>query len=842
MSSELRRPYARLHKIALPKTNNIKRKMSSAAKKKTGAKDRGGTEGTATVATVQSVFTSAARATMWHADSVAASTAAAAAGDGGGNSVSRLNTFDSPRAYTAAANVVSGRPFGAAQLESPWLHTETVTRVRDKDRLLPASSTWETERAVYARLFTPLPAMPSNALASSLIHSATSEDNGDESASTPPHITDLMYEEWLQHVATHRGTPLLYPHHTLLFDATPMSAPPSLIPAVSSLPSSSSACMQIASVLHGLLAAYLQRCSEQPCGYDVNAADKEVPLRVFANLLYTSVYNNYFSSPAEEQKDVAFGAGGAAKVGATASVGAADTVSFSCPRRYDAMSVISCLGASHVCVCVGLDFYKLSVVDEQLGRLRSVTAMASGLEAVLRHHSELQQTDLLAEASPAVQRDRDAIIAMLASLSSLNDQDAFDVRRRLREASGVNAYTLDMLQSGLCTLELKGVDGDDRDGRPQARWLHSVCSLGVSLREPTQWQMRLLAAVVPPQAGVEWIARAATRAAAAGSTATSAEGTSATTAAAAASMPPAWPKLSDDEKPADAAVGAQQAIAAVRAARQASVSTPIDDDGQAEYLELWLPEKHRVPLRPYPEPQWDPETTQMPMEGVSLFSSSSVGACCTVEQFVVTLLRLLIELQPRNTSLRKSATFGAGVSGGEWPRVVLAVQPINGGAPSLVALDSPAIQHYYEVLAARPLLFAKATRQRIEAEATAEVRAVLNIAWHAAVAVRTQPPKTGEEAKPSSSWWDALEASPADVCVSFAVLPRTTATMLPPTPVRRVVSNLALSSSLLVNCTAQQTAAEAHLRASAARVMDAVVQANTEASLEFCRAFSHAFA
>ncbi|KPI85412.1 hypothetical protein ABL78_5537 [Leptomonas seymouri] len=774
--------------------------MALAAKKKTGVKDRSSVEETATAASVQSMFTSAARATMWHADSSST----------GANNAASVVTVpalsDAQRAHTAATNAVCGRPFGAIQLENSWSRAEGMRRVHKVENLLPRLPAWKPERAVYTRLFTASAPLASG---SSTCSAAGTETNS-EGSWAPPRTVETSYEEWLAYVAAHRSSPLLYPHHTLLFDAALMMSPR----CTSAATSPSSAYVQVASVIHRLLAVYLERCRKQQSGIDAQSSERNVPSRTFASLLYTSVYNNNFSGPAEERKDVTFGS---AELGNATVEKAADPSSHP-PRRYDAMSVISCLSVAHLCVCVGKHYYKLNVIDDHYGRLRSVAAIAGGLEAICRHHMEVAQADPLSGASPVVRHDRDAMEMMFANLSSLSDKDAFDVRRRLQDASAVNVCSLDALQGGLCVLVLKDVDnsrGEDKEKAPVARWLHSVCSFEVSLRQPRQWLMRLLAVVAPSQAGLEWIARAATP-------------PSVATAAATAAVHSAEPTPAEEEKPNDFAAGQ---LAAVQALRQAAFSTSVGEEGLAEYLELWLPEKHRIPLRPYPVPQWDPEATQLTVENISQAHGP------TTEQFVMSLLRVIAEFKQSKTFL-SSAPRNARE---EWPCVVIAVQPLYGGAPTLVALDSPAIQHYYEVLAARPRLFAAATKKRIEAEAIEEVRAVLNIASYAVSTVRTPPPCSAGKSSSSSSWWDVLDKQPADLCVSFTVLPRA-APSSECTAVRRVVSNLALSSALLVNCTAQQTAAEAHQRASAARVIDAVVQANSKASVEFSRAFSSALA
>lgn len=790
---------------------------SAAAKKKTGAKERNGAEGAASVTSVQSAFISAARATVWPIDSAAVTStlngAAAAAAAAAPSSSSSLH--DSPRAFTAAANAICGRPFGATELDDAWSHGEVAQCVQDTGRLLPSTAAWAPERAAFARLF-PASAMQPVAPPDNPVY------GNDADGFT--RATDALYVEWLAHVAAHHGSPLLYPHHTLHFDATSMLSPAA---------TAASPFQQVAGVLHRLLTAYVERCSESGAAVEGLRQRSRVPSRVFASMLYTSVYNDNFSGPAAEQRDVAFGLAGVVREQhdtAAGSGGAYDSVANTKtrrPRRYDALQVVSCLGASHLCVCAGQRYYKLSVVDERQGRLRSVGAIAAALEAIHHHAEESRLHDPLPDAAPAVRRDHQAMDALFAHLSSLRDVDAFEVRRRLRAASPVNACSLDTLQEGICTLVLKsgGPESSSAGAGPVARWLHSVCSFEVSLHLPLQWAMRLQAAVVPCQAGVEWIARAAAAAAAACPT------------DCAATSPPSPPPTesgvsAEDEKASDAAGPPPTTAAAAHALSAAMLSTPVDEEGMADYLELWLPEKHRVPLRPYPAPLPDPESTQTSLTDVGDITQGNV------EGLLLSLLRAVVKAK-RAHLLPASPSTGR-VSEGWWPRVVLAVQPSSGGAPSLLSLHSPAIEHYYDMLAARPMLFAKETRQRIEAAAREEVRAVLNIGWHSATTVQTHPPGTAAAATAASSWWTTVADHPVDLCVSVTVLPRPTAassSTATATAVRRVVTSLGLSAALLVNCTAQQTAAEAHLRASTARVVDAVVQTSSPATAELAETF-----
>ncbi|AYU80197.1 hypothetical protein LdCL_280009300 [Leishmania donovani] len=767
--------------------------MASASKKKNGVKVQFDSEGTAGAPNVQSPFVSAAHNTVWPYD--------AAAHNRGGHTI-----------FTAAANAMCGRPNGTYDCDEAWT----------------------TERVSHARLQTtesPLETRPSIGSAPVVSHGLT-----------PAH--DVLYEEWLGHIAAYRASPLQYPHHIICMTA----------PAVASSAFSTSdasprqALLQVATVLYQLLAAYLRRCNKQPLASE-HEADERVPSRVFASLLGSAVYNTNFSEPPLEQKDTTFDwvvptgqgvsdvPGSGVERDSVAAIGSAPVSPVTAhmmrmrarqppapPRRYDALSVVSCVDAAHVNVCVGQHFYKLCVMDKREGRLRGVASLAADLEALHAHHLSLGHTDVLPGASPATRQDRKDLDTMFANLSCLADEIAFDVRRRLRVSSEVNAYSLDVLESGLCTLVLREddtVSGFESAGShvtPVAQWLHSVCCLETSLAHPEEWTMRLQALVVPLQAGMEWVRSALTQ----------------------PSDVVFTGDVASDPIPRDACVvagGVADHGATPRKVNPATheLSTPVDVRGNVEHLELWLPQKHRVPLKPYAAPVWNRAAAQHPLPDVS-------SCACTLVDFCMCLLRVTAEW-------KRDGRLPASSEAMRWrPNVVIAVQPPRGGAPSLMALDLPAVQHFYEVLASPPLLFAVDTRRRVEAEARAEVAALLNRSWYTTSTVRT-PPKDGSA---PSRWSEGVETaangvlSRGDVCISFAVLPLQAAPLSDVTTrapvVSRLLSDVAFPSSLIVNCAAQQTAAEVRARASHSALVDVVVGADTPAAAPVVGEFAAALA
>lgn len=755
--------------------------MTSAAKKKSGVKVQFDAEGTAGAPNVQSPFVSAAHNTVWPYD--------AAAHNRGGQTI-----------FTAAANAICGRPNGTYDCDEAW------TAERGSHASLQT-----TEAPVEAGLSTGSAPVISPRF-------------------TPAH--DVLYEEWLGHIAAYRASPLQYPHHVVCMTAPEVGSNAFSI----SDASPRQAFLRVATVLYQLLATYLRRCNKQ-LGASEHEADGQVPSRVFASLLGSAVYNTNFSEPPLEQKDTTFGwveptgqemsdtpesvvaRNGVAATGSASVNPVADQIVRmrarqppAPPRRYDALSVVSCVDAAHVNVCVGQHFYKLCVMDKREGCLRSVASLAADLEALHAHHLSLAHTDVLLGASPATRQDQKDLNTMFANLSCLADEIAFDVRRRLRMSSEVNAYSLDVLESGLCTLVLKEDDTisvsefPDSHVAPAAQWLHSVCCLETTLAHPEQWTMRLQALVVSLQAGMEWVRSALTQ-----------------------PLDRVFTEdVANEPVPRDtcvAAGGVADQGATLRKVNPVTheLSTPVDACGNVEHLELWLPQKHRVPLKPYAAPVWSHADAQHPLPDVS-------RCACTLVDFCMCLLSVTAEWKRDGRLPTSSETT-------RWrPNVVIAVQPPCGGAPSLVALDLPAVQHLYEVLASPPLLFAVDTRRRVEAEARAEVEALLNRSWHTTSTVRT-PPKDGSA---PSRWFDGVETaangllSRGDVCVSFAVLPRLAAPLSDVTTrapvVSRLLSHLVFPSSLLVNCTAQQTAAEVHVRASHSALVDVVVGADTPAA------------
>ncbi|GET89961.1 hypothetical protein, conserved [Leishmania tarentolae] len=789
--------------------------MSSAGKKKGGGKVQYDAEGTAGVLNVQNPFLSAAHKTLWPYD--------ASAHNRGGCPI-----------FTAAANAICGRPNGTYDCSEALVHFESPACTRTFDEVLPASEAWAAERALQARLqITNSPLESCFAACSDFVASPSL---------TPGH--DILYEDWLHHTAAYRMSPLQYPHHVICVKAPATAS--SALPGCATNPCQ--AFVQVATVLHQLLATYLHRCNTQ-LKASVHDAHERVPSYVFASLLGNAVYNTNFSEPPLEQKDTTFGwvESPGQGVSNTSESGvpldglaATRTASVNpvtahmekmraCqpnapPRRYDTLSVVSCVDAAHINVCVGQHFYKLCVMNKQEGRLRCVAALAADLEVLHEHHLSLAHKDVLPDASPAARQDRQDLDTMFANLSCVADEIAFDVRRRLRVSSEVNAYSLDVLESGLCTLVLREDDtvsefeSPGTHTLPVAQWLHSVCCLETSLSHPEQWTMRLQALVVPLQAGLEWVRSALTQPSGAVSTEDVAN------------------HLITLDTGGEAGGPADQGPT-LRKMNPASheLSTRVDAYGNVEHLELWLPQKHRVPLKPYAAPVWNRADAQHPLSDIS-------SCACTLVDFCMCLLRLTAEWKRDDRLSTTSQTR-------RWqPRVVVAVQPPRGGAPSLIALDMPSIQHFYEVLASPPLLFAVDTRHRVEAEARSEVAALLNIAWYTTSTVRT-PLK--DESKPRR-WFEGTEATAdgalkrADVCVSFAVLPRHAAPLCGGSTqapvVSRLLSDLAVPSSLLVNCAAQQTAAEVHVRASESTLVDVVVGADAPATAPLVGEFAAALA
>lgn len=770
--------------------------MATSVKKKGNAKERAGTEGASGAANVQGAFVSAAHNTVWPYEAA------------------HVHGGDEPTIFTAAANAIRGRASGVLSSDDAWARVASATRSRNAQETLPHSADWAAERAMHARLQTT--AVLDERQQSTCSASAVPYD--------PSRVRDVLYEEWLDHVAVRRASPLQYPHHVIEMDAAGATGLEVSTPKGS--PRHSFAV--VAAVLHRLLATYLRRCNERLPSLREEEAMMRVPARLFTRLLGSALYNINFSGPPAERKDVAFeypdvsdpATDHTDSTAAPLSEVEAEVARLrACrpeppPRRYDAISIVSCADAAHINVCVGPHYYKLTVMNRREGRLRSAAALAADLEVLHAHHLGLLRHDPLPGASPAVRQDREKLDAMFAQLSCLPDGVAFDVRRRLRAASEVNAYSLDALEAGLCTLVLREAADLDTPAEAvkAAQWLHSVCTLQTSLAQPTRWSMRLQALVVPMEAGMEWAAAALQQ-------------PSPTTAQHTPTDDGATGPLDHLGGTAEASMpGGARATAPPH-----EFSTPVDAAGRVEHLELWLPEKHRVPLRPYAAPAWNRAAA---LQRLPLTQGS--GAT-TLADFCVALLRVTAAWKRQGRLA--TGHGGSGVGAGNWPRIVVALQPPRGGAPSLMALDMPAVQHFFEALAAPPPLFAAETRRQVEAAAKAEVAALLNIGRHSTSTTRTALP-----GPPCTSWWaeggksgsgaGAGAGRRVDVCLSFAVVPRQAAASVaaatcPLPAISRVVSDVTLPSFLIVHCTAQQTAAEAHLRACRAALVDAAVGAST---------------
>ncbi|CAD2219028.1 Choline/Carnitine o-acyltransferase, putative [Angomonas deanei] len=340
----------------------------------------------------------------------------------------------------------------------------------------------------------------------------------------------------------------------------------------------------------------------------------------------------------------------------------------------------------HINVCCGLFYYKLVILEDN-GELRSVASLRTALDAIVKDaEAEAGKALSTRNVSESVKSDLQGFERIIANLSKLNVDFEADVMRRLRETSDINCHSLDSLEFGLFTLVLEGA---------ACSWLHSGLSVYIPSSEADGWTatFRVQALLVSAERALQFIHRVVSQA-------------------------------------GEPEVASPSPLTAVEEAKKGRTV----GEG-AEGLLFWLPEKHRVPLWPYPEAAERPAVQSL---------SVSAGAPLLFPNYLLLLLTATVKCLAADRA----------------PRVCLVAQTSKNTLSS-VRLYSKEIEHYLQVLASDSLLITKDVRQVAKQRAIQSVEALVE-----QFARSCADPRVGREE-------DALVSSePADVSVSTVFLTR----------------------------------------------------------------------
>lgn len=644
---------------------------------------------------------------------------------------------------------------------------------------------------------------------------------------------------WRQSIAQRVPSPLGYPYHAVCFsvpaavvvavttgsivvppaetvqvsqtaspvEESPLDPGPLLQPYSSeSAPPPSDTALRVAEVLRRILLAHTELCNEAVAGRQLHA---------FAPLLGQSIYTTGYPQPEDERPDTTFKtsceAPGAATDGACATDGADGCADHGerAPGGQVHLQLCRHFDATHINVCCGVYYYQLEVIDVLRRRLCDVARIARGLDVIVADAAAREQRCEAEPVSDEVKDDLRGMRQLLSRLSAVDGAVAADVHRRLRAVSDVNAYTLDQLEAGLLTVVL-GQSTSRAGGRPtQTQWLHSVLSLyaGWGDTDGDVFVLRAHAMVTSLHALKTLLARALTLAPPAGSGGRGRDAASTTdprpSVGGALGSPGGGPPLPllDGEGPS-----------------AAERCTVLGRGTGVSLLELWLPLKHRIPLRPY-APLAAPRhyRPMLPLSSSQSSSEAALDASSTRCHMAALCLAVIIAVRRMRRMEVDTAEDSAG-GGGEddQPSVLVAWHAPHTSAPSAALLSSAEVEAFLQVLHSRSVLLTPAVRHAARAAAVASLHRQLQSSLS-----RSQPPVYSVACMLSEA--PAL-VKPVDMCITVDLLlrPPTSHPCPPPTavpgtaspardPLRTLQSchsDLGVPARLLLQCTAEQVAVQ----------------------------------
>lgn len=495
----------------------------------------------------------------------------------------------------------------------------------------------------------------------------------------------------------------------------------------------------------------------------------------YEKMLGYSLYASGYVGPEAEQKNVTFSP--------TAGCTAANAIPADANRE---IYLVRHCDSTHINVCCSSYYYRLEVVSRSSGMVRGVDEIALGLEAIRSHASETAEAHAGMQVSAEVREDLSGIRTLFSRMSGVHDHINADLRRRLREASPVNGYTLDQLEGALFTL----VIGNEREGGSQ--WLHTGLSLCVPWDLCSPITFRVHATLMPMQTLMHF-AEHVFRTVYPVQSVTPAIHQYKTPAEivevrGALQPSPGTGNASQVTNAKGASTGSKATSTSVapttvtpKDAPERAASTPpathtVLQDG-VTFLELWLPLHHRIPLRPY-APLYCP----VQWRDLSLVQQTPLTTCELCLAVIAVTQRCLQE---------------EGCSAARRPRVRLAVQHPSCALPNLLVLYSPEIDDYLQVHCSSSVRITAEVHHRAKCEALVTLKELLQQAEDPHYPLYTMTNHL------------VAEVSESDVCLTMTTLPlmylKDNRSVF---SVRHCYSDLGIPARLQLRCVAVQQLAE----------------------------------
>eukprot|EP00796_Vickermania_ingenoplastis_P008385 gene8385-5873_t len=585
-----------------------------------------------------------------------------------------------------------------------------------------------------------------------------------------------LQREWQSDIVDRLGSATLYPRHSVNFT---YSAGDDYCGSESISPSA----LHLGAVIRRLIHAHCEWCNHHrlrtntahsaAAAAPADAAKAYRPDRDYQKILGHSIRCTGFVTSMRESKEVAF----------NYTPTAEEALEFPASRVGSGrrlLSLTSHYNSTYINVCCGKTFYILPVLDTERRRIKSLVSISSALDAIYENACEREEALEQLNVSAEVRQDLREFYGLLARMTATADIVDADIHRRLCEVSEVNANNLEMLEGALFTVVL---DGPLRPGerRHEAQWLHSMLSLYYQWDKPRHFRTTCYAAV-SAETFQGFLKRAMTE-----------PMTSNPTLMRNELMRGVADQLSPQSNRADSpdAKAKESSIPSLYEGRQAMQSPPCSNpcaERPFQTVELWLPQKHRTALRPYPPVSPAPKWREV------WFNESHPPAGCddaSVAQFCVAAVLAVERILFGGKAMESKARR---------PSVVFAFHHSQCTTPSVVSLLTKQMEEYIQALRS-PSVLLNAAVQRAAAE-----RAVQSIGRRLQDCVDTPMALYGMSQ--SAFMWEGEDT--LDVCVTFGLLSQQFQKGSGRFAVQSVCSELCLPSRLHINGTAAQVFAQKH--------------------------------
>lgn len=437
--------------------------------------------------------------------------------------------------------------------------------------------------------------------------------------------------------------------------------------------------------------------------------------------------------------------------------------------------------STHVNVCVGKYFYLLPVLDPEKRTLKSLSALSAALDLIYNDAKDRESAFLHLNVSDEVREELREFYSLLSRVSATPNGAREDIYRRLCEVSEVNASNLSLLDGALFTIVINGpLKLSERAN--EAQWLHNVFSLYFQWDRPDEFYATAVS-LLSLDTMLLFFKKAL-----AGSFSGGRGVSDGTSAIHRHGLRAGSTGCSTENLSGDVGRGSSRSSANIMDAPSITAVGVEGDDDKSQKdptvsrnvgrkflnhvclpgkekdfrpLDLWLPGKHRIALRPYApicslSHTWYLPSTWIPHNSDSRFSfSNSSQNCLSFSQFCA-LVILAVERVTCTDALR-----GDGEKIVQRPSVSFAYHHPECTYPSVVSLMTDEVVEWIQAVRSPSALITSEVRQ------TTRQHAILSVTQRLQNCIEC--PISFYGLSRSAYEWEENE-EPTDVCITSAFL------------------------------------------------------------------------